>query len=363
MISNRIRTAIFITAILLIPVVAAQLEQSKEAVTEPASDATQNITFTAVGDIMLDRGVGDKIKKLGAEFPFESVAELLSEADLTLGNLESPISSLGKATKGKEVNFRAAPQVINGIRGAGIDVVSLANNHAMDYGTAAVLETMDILAHNSIAYIGAGANLAAAHRSANFAINGVKISLLAYSYRFHMVVEAQPKRPGIAISNAKAIKADVERAKKWADVVIVSFHWGWEYSDHPDAETRELAHSTIESGADLIIGHHPHVIQGIELYKNGLICYSLGNFIFDQKRMRTRRGLILRCSMGKSGIQQVEFLPVIIDAANFRPEPASGEAAKSILLELKKLSKQLNTELELKGNTATVLGKEALIGT
>ena len=115
--SSKIRTAIFITAILLVPAVAAQLEQSRRAVIGPASDATQNVTFTAVGDIMLDRGVGDKIKKLGAEFPFESVAELLSEADLTLGNLESPISSLGKATKGKEVNFRATPQVIKGIRG------------------------------------------------------------------------------------------------------------------------------------------------------------------------------------------------------------------------------------------------------
>ena len=169
---NRIRAIVILTAIVLAtailalverqkPALATESEQNKGLASRSASDATKNITFTAVGDIMLDRGVGDKIKELGAEFPFELVGELLSEADLTLGNLESPISSLGKATKGKEVNFRAASQVINGIRSAGIDVVSLANNHAMDYGTVALLETMDILAHSGVAYIGAGANSAA----------------------------------------------------------------------------------------------------------------------------------------------------------------------------------------------------------
>ena len=366
--------AIFILVILLTVITSSCMEEenlpaaeelSEESNTpEPSEVVSQSFTFVAVGDIMLDRGVGEKIEKLGAEFPFQRVAGLMREADLALGNLESPISSLGTAVKGKEVNFRAAPEVIHGIRNAGIDVLSLGNNHSSDYGADALMETMDILSHNGIAYIGAGANAAAAHRPANLTVNGIKVSLLGYSYRFHMVVEAQQRRSGVAIARGEQIRTDIERAKEWADVVIVSFHWGWEYSDHPDSETRELAHLVVESGADVVVGHHPHVIQGIEIYKGGLICYSLGNFIFDQRGERTTRSLMLRCKMEKSGLQQAELLPVIIDTEEFRPGLASEEAAESILLELKDLSKQLDTDIELKDGTAVVVRKEAiLVGT
>ncbi len=351
----RIDIAILILVVILVGAAPARGEGQKPS---------ESFSLVAVGDIMLDRGVGKKIGNRGTGFPFENVAGILQAADLAFGNLESPISSLGTLTKGKEVTFRAALNAVNGIRDAGIDVVSLANNHAMDYGPAALMETMDVLAHSGVVYIGAGANAAAACRPVDLTIRGVKVSLLAYTYKFHMVVEAQEQQPGVAIASGEQIKADVQKAKKWADVVIVSFHWGWEYSDHPDKETRELAHLTVEAGADLVIGHHPHVIQGVEMYKGGLICYSLGNFVFDQNGTRVRRGLILRCDIGRSGVQKAEFLPVVIDAVEFRPGLASEKAGKSILLELKRLSRQLKTNLKLRGNTAIVLKKEAmLIGT
>ena len=325
---------------------------------EPPEDPLNSFTLVAVGDIMLGRGVGEKIERLGAEFPFERTAQILREADLTFGNLESPMSSTGVATEGKEVTFRAAPGAIHGIESAGIDVLSIANNHAMDYGPAALMETMDILAHSSIAYVGAGADWTAAHRPACFTINGTKIAFLAYSQQFHLVVEAQHDHPGVAIARSEEIKADIEKANEWADIVIVSFHWGWEYSDHPDAVTRDLAHLSVESGASLVIGHHPHVIQGVEVYKGGLICYSLGNFVFDQRGRRNRRGLVLRCSIDKSGVQRAELLPVIIDFTDFRPSLALVKVAESVLLELERLSEQLDTVLELKGNVAIVLRKE-----
>ncbi len=354
----RARATIFTLILLAIPVAAVVSARGE------GQKSSESFSLVAVGDIMLDRGVGKKIKKSGTGFPFEHVVRLLQEAGLAFGNLESPISSLGTLTKGKEVTFRADLGTVGGMRDAGVDVVSLANNHAMDYGPAALMETMDVLAHSGVVYIGAGANSAAARRPADLTIRGVKISLLAYTYKFHMVVEAQERQPGVAIANGEQIKADVQKAKEWADVVIVSFHWGWEYSDHPDKETRELAHLTVEAGADLVIGHHPHVIQGVEIYKGNLICYSLGNFVFDQSGTRVRRGLILRCDIGKSGVQKAEFLPVVIDAVEFRPGLASDKAGKSILLELKRLSRQLKTNLKLRGNTAIVLKKEAmLIGT
>ena len=360
MIFAEIRIRVSIAVLILFVSLAGAITSARGEGQKPM----ESFSLVAAGDIMLGRGVGEKIAKRGAEFPFERVVGLLQKADLAFGNLESPISSLGSAAKGKEVTFRAALKAISGMRDAGIDVVSLANNHVMDYGSAALMETMDVLAHNGVVYVGAGANSAAARRPANLTIKGVKVSLLAYTYRFHMVVEAQEQQPGAAIAIGEQIKADVQKAKEWADVVIVSFHWGWEYSDHPDKETRKLAHLTVEAGADLVIGHHPHVIQGVEMYKGSLICYSLGNFIFDQSGQRVTRGLILRCDIGKSGVQKAEFLPVVIDAAEFRPELASGKTAKSILSELKRLSKQLKTNLELKENTAIVLKKEAmLVGT
>lgn len=316
--------------------------------------SSESFTLAAVGDIMLSRGVGGKIKNEGPDYPFKHISPLLKSADLAMGNLESLISSLGAAAQGKEINFQAAPEVVTGLKNAGIDVLSLANNHAVDYGPEALLETMDILAHNGIAYIGAGANAAAAHRPANFIVKGINISLLAYSSRFHMVKEAQPEQPGIAVSKGEEIVKDLREARKWADVVVVSFHWGWEYSDHPDGETRNLAHRVAEGGADLIIGHHPHVIQGVEWYKGSLICYSLGNFIFDQRGTRSRRGLMLQCRIGQEGIQQAELLPIAINPMEFRPALASGKEAASLLTELQNLSRKLNTEVFLEEERAQV---------
>lgn len=320
---------------------------------EPAP-SSEIFDFTAVGDIMLSRGVGRKIQKEGFDYPFNHISPLLQSADLAMGNLESLISSRGTAAAGKEITFRAALEVVYGLKNAGIDVLSLANNHAVDYGPEALLESMDILAHNGIAYIGAGANAAAARRPANFTLKGINISFLAYSSRFHMVQEARPDQPGIAVTQGDTIVQDIKEAKKWADIVIISFHWGWEYSDHPDQETRDLAHQVVEGGADLIIGHHPHVIQGVEWYQGSLICYSLGNFIFDQRGSRSRQGLILRCQIGKDGILQAELLPIIISPTEFRPALVEGKAAAPLLTELRSLSQKLETEIILEPEKALV---------
>jgi len=311
-------------------------------------------TLTAVGDIMLDRGVGRRIKKYRPDYPFAHVVDHLRNADLAFGNLESLISESGEKTRGKEITFRANIDSVAGLSFAGIDVVSLANNHAVDFGDPALLETMDILAHNNIAYIGAGANFAAAHRPARFNINNIDIAFLAYSYEFDKVKEASVS-PGIAVMDAEKVKKDILSCRKWADIVIISCHWGWEYSDHPDEETREFAHFAIDSGADILIGHHPHVIQGVETYKKGLICYSLGNFVFDQTGNRVKKGLILKCILGKSGLLRAALVPIIIDQLEFRPKPAPEKDALSILEELKKLSFDLDTVVEVEKNQAEVI--------
>lgn len=333
---------------------AAQAEAKAGILTTLSENLTPpRFTLAAVGDIMLDRGVGSRIKKNRPDYPFVHVADLIRNTDLTFGNLESLISESGKKTTGKEITFRASVESVIGLSFAGIDVVSLANNHAVDFGDPALLETMDILAHNGIAYIGAGANFASAHRPARFMINGIKVAFLAYSNEFHKV-KAASDEPGIAVIDAEEVKKDILSSRKWADTVIISCHWGWEYSDHPDKETRELAHLAVDAGADLLIGHHPHVIQGVEIYKKSLICYSLGNFVFDQTGNRVKRGLILNCIVGRSGPLKATLIPVIIDQREFRPKPASGQEAMFVLEELKKLSSNLDTVVEVKKNRAEI---------
>jgi len=317
--------------------------------------STESFTLIAVGDVMLSRGVGNRIAKSGPKFPFEPTADLLSCCDIAFANLESQISTLGKPMKGKEIHFRAEPNSVLGLMHAGIDVVSLANNHALDYGDKALFETMDILAKNGIAYVGAGMNFSAAHRTANFVLNNIKISFLAYSANFYLTVEATEEKFGVAVIRKKELAADIKQAKKWADIVVVSFHWGWEYSDHPTDDDRAIAHLAIDSGADLVIGHHAHVIQGVEAYKDSLICYNLGNFIFDQRGTRTSRGLILRCDYSKNGLQKAELLPIHIHPKHFRPELASGRVGTAILWEVKKLSRNLNTEVQLRGDDLAVV--------
>jgi poly-gamma-glutamate synthesis protein (capsule biosynthesis protein) len=293
----------------------------------------QEFTFVAVGDIMLSRGVGTQICKHGSTFPFEPTVEILRRVDVTFANLEAQISTLGEPVKNKEIHFRADPKSVYRLMYAGVDVVSLSNNHALDYGSNALFDTMDFLAHHGIAYIGAGMNDAAARRSANFICNGVKSSILAHLWDFYLTVEATTEKLGVAVIQRENITQDIKNAKAWADVVIVSFHWGWEYADHPTEEDRKTAYLAIDAGTDLVVGHHPHVVQGVERYQGKLICHSLGNFIFDQKSTRTRCGLILRCNFAKgNGISSAELLPTIIHPKEFRLRMASGRRGNKIYI-------------------------------
>ncbi len=306
----------------------------------------ETFELVAAGDVMLSRGVGKRIAQYGVHYPFQEIRDLLMEADLSFVNLECVLSSEGEPMPRKEFTFRAIPEAVLGLQAAGIDVVSVSNNHSMDYGAEALLDMNDILAHHRIAFAGAGRNAKSAHREALIRLGTLTVAVLAYSENFYLTVEATETQPGIAVISEQALMTDIRRAKSRADIVIVSFHWGWEYSDHPTEKDRQRAHLSIDSGADLVIGHHPHVIQGIERYKHGLICYSLGNFIFDQRKPATQRGLLFRGQFSAQGIQKAELIPTTIHPLEFRPRRATGKEAGVILTELMQLSQALDTPLQ-----------------
>lgn len=274
---------------------------------------SRTATMLFVGDIMLSRSVGARMQGLGDyTYPFRDIAETLRDADITFANLENPVSARG-VNVGSKYSFRADPRVIEGLQYAGIDVVSLANNHIWDYGREAFIDTMQHLRDGGIDYVGAGSTFDEAHRGVTRSIGGVDVVFLAYTNLISSQVAATDTAPGVAYLNVDQMVRDIGDAKLRGDIVVASFHWGDEYQTIHNAQQERIAKVAIDAGADLIIGHHPHVVQEVVQYGNGWIAYSLGNFIFDQTfSEETMRGLALRVTLDGSRIGAVESLGISI---------------------------------------------------
>jgi len=268
----------------------------------------QVATIIFVGDMMLSRSVGIQIDKNNDfKYPFLNVAEILKSADLTFGNLEGPISDRG-ANQGSIYSFRAKPEVVEGLTYAGFDVLCLANNHMWDWGRFALEDTLSILRQNSIEPIGAGNNYEDANDGFIKEIKGNRIAFLAYTDLYPKTLWADDSI-GLSSYDLENIKSKIQTIKQndLADLVVVTFHWGQEYQTHSNTEQQSIAHELIDIGADIIIGHHPHVVQEIEHYKNGFIAYSLGNFIFDQYfSEETMSGLMVRVQIKNKKIEAFE---------------------------------------------------------
>ncbi|MDO8752132.1 MAG: CapA family protein [Candidatus Wolfebacteria bacterium] len=272
-----------------------------------------------VGDVMLARGVQGQIRKHSDfSYPFRQIVSTLREADFVFGNLEGPISSRG-ANQGSEYSFRADPRAVEGLKFAGFDVLSLANNHIWDWGTPALLDTVDILNGAGIRAVGVGANADVANAPAIVNVSGTRLGVLAYTNLYPEGLVAGENSPGVSNSQLERVVEDIRAVRNQVDLVIVSYHWGEEYVPEPSPERRELARAIIDAGADLIIGHHPHVVQEVEKYKDGWVAYSLGNFVFDQNfSEETMRGEMLRVVVRGGEISRVEKVPIRI-SKTFQP--------------------------------------------
>jgi len=274
---------------------------------------------------MLDRGVEYMINEEGTgdfRFPFLKTADELKKADILFGNLEGPISDNGLKV-GSIYSFRFKPEAINGLLYAGFDILSLANNHMLDYQRIALEDTMDILEKNNIDYIGAGFNKEEAFSLKIKEIKGTKIGFLAYVSLGSKNWLAGSENSGMAWINendmTKVIEY-VEKAKEKVDVLIISLHAGEEYAENPTNFQISFAQDCINSGADLIVGYHPHVVQRIEKYKDGWIAYSLGNFIFDQHFSKeTMESIILKVVINEKEIKKVYSEDIKINEY-FQPE-------------------------------------------
>ena len=282
------------------------------------------LTILFAGDIMLADGPGRLIAAGGD--PFAPFAATLAAADYRIGNLECAVATGGAAQASKLWSFRAHPETLKVLRGR-FDAVSLANNHSGDFGPLALLETRRHLDAAGIAHFGSGPDLSEAHRPLWIDKKGLKIAVLGYNEYKPRRFEAGPQTPGIAWSEDEQVIADIRTAKAaGADHVIPFMHWGWEKNTQPDERQRQFARRLIDEGASLVIGSHPHVTQGTEIYRGKPIIYSLGNFVFDGFNYENgRRGWLLRLQIDRDGVRHWETLAADLDHDG-TPLPAPGRA-------------------------------------
>lgn len=317
-----------------------------------SADEPPTITVAAVGDIMFSGSPGRLLKSKGSKAPFTATRKILKAADVTVGNLETPLSRRGVPVAGKTFTFRGSPKAATGLSWAGFDLIGLANNHARDYGSKALKDTVKTLDKKKIAHAGAGKNKKAAWEPAIIERNGATIAYLAFSQISPANFRATSSRSGTAYTMSRSsVKKAIKKAAKKADYVIVSFHWGTE-KDY-SANSRQVAdgRAAIRAGADLVLSHHPHVIQGVEFYKDGLIAYSLGNFVFSPGSSQGRDSMILRLTLGPDGVSDVTAVPVHI-GSNGRPTVQKGSSAKRIIRIVKRTSKARGTRVTRSGSIA-----------
>lgn len=273
--------------------------EKKSEIPVVSVDTTTPITIRHFGDMMLGRHVGVLAERNGFDWLFEPMVSsspgLFSSSDLTIVNLEGPFTKFRIETS-KEIAFQFNPDYAPLVADLGIDLVSLANNHSYDMGAAAFAETQKHLASSSIRYVGE-----------QYAVNSSSLHFETIASTTIAFVAINDTHPGTDIEAAMNL---IETAEETGDLTIVTIHWGAEYQLLSNERQRNLAHQFIDAGADAVIGHHPHVVQELEIYNGAPIAYSLGNLLFDQYfSTDTQQGLGVELTITSSTISSIEILP------------------------------------------------------
>jgi poly-gamma-glutamate capsule biosynthesis protein CapA/YwtB (metallophosphatase superfamily) len=359
---------------------------------------TSEISMNFVGDIMLGRRFEEAegiITNQGVNALFEPTHQILGlAADITIANLEIPLTNQGTPHPTKGIVFRSSPNNISGLIYAGIDVVSLANNHILDFMEPGLIQTQNVLTQAGIKFSGAGINSNEAYLPAFKSLKGQTIAFLASSDRTGQYNNYQPflnageNKSGFAYMTPYYLRKQIKAVEDFADLIVLELHAGSEYSyepgsnydyhgsnndfgsirynpasnlgfetiefeeedyswrlDQPKMWDRSIRQFAIDEGADLIIVHHPHIIQGLEVYNGKLIAHSLGNFIFDLNYPETYPSIILNSKSNETGFIEYSILPLYID--DYLTKPAKGELANYILDHLAMQSKKLDTYLHV----------------
>ncbi len=303
---------------------------------DPIRDHPGARDLIVVGDVMLSRGVADPAAALAP------MSGMLRRADLTVGNLESTLSTRGEPTQGGD-SFGGSPALLGPLRSAGFDALSLANNHAGDYGEQALVDTVGTLARSPIQSFGADRDLAGASRPAILERGGVRFGFVGFnaigetpaagtSSPGALSVRMPPRTGPLVQADLDRVLRVVRRTARQVDVVVVLPHWGTQYTHVPEPIQREVGQTLVGAGADLVVGGHPHWVQGIDAVRGVPVLHSLGNFVFDMDFMeQTMEGVVLAATFWGGELKAVRLLPYRMDPATFAPGRVRGAAAAGIL--------------------------------
>lgn len=293
------------------------------------------VSITFGGDVLMEYSLVTTMQKKGATYPFQYVKPLFEQSDYTVINLETPITNSTTAFP-KLYNFKASPLLLDGLKEAGVDMVSLANNHTLDYGEQGLLDTLAALNKAEMHYIGAGKDYDEAYSEKRVTIKGKTFAFLGFSKVLPAVSwYAGKDKPGIAsgyqVDRATKI---VKEVSQQVDHVIVYYHWGKEKMNKANQEQKNIARLLIDHGADAVVGSHPHVLQGFDRYKGKPIAYSIGNFLFPN---------YVRGPSADTGVLKLTFEEDNIDMRFIPHKLVNDQITPLPLVELNKQYQYLNT--------------------
>lgn len=286
-----------------------------------SKDPNARVTIGLVGDMMFGRNIEVIAKKYGYEHLFKPTRSYLDQADLMTGNFENAITKRNGHYPEAEkfIHLRTSPHVVKTLKKVGFKTLNLANNHMKDYGKKGLLETIEAFHKGKIDTVGAGENIRQASKISYQTVNGMRIAILGISDVLPKSFGARKDRAGVLPARPDIYLPLVTEAKTNADVVLVHVHWGLEYDSGFHPRQRDIGHALVDAGADVVIGHHPHVLEPVERYKDGVILYSLGNFIFDQGWSRTKESVLAYFKLLHNGKMRLELHPVFIREGSPRP--------------------------------------------
>jgi poly-gamma-glutamate synthesis protein (capsule biosynthesis protein) len=304
----------------------------------------KTVKLTAVGDVMLGdspfclgHGVKSKIKRKGIDYYVKEILKITDKSDFNFANLECILSGKGrnKLWIGSE-EMRGTKSFLHLIDKAKWNIINVANNHIFQHGYAAYYDTVKELKRLGIIVIGddsqdAEFNLAVVEKK------GIRIGFVGFSLHYEQYHRKQKIPYSLRLSYDQIIKEIYRIKKAFQGSLVVSLHWGYEFMEQPSLSQQEFAHHLIDLGAILILGHHAHVVQGFEIYKNGLIAYNLGNFIFDQFHEKNRDTIALSVDISKTGVENFSLIPMVIDS-DYCPRVATPKDRKKILAHIIELN-------------------------
>jgi poly-gamma-glutamate synthesis protein (capsule biosynthesis protein) len=342
----RVKSVSLLLLALALIVSASCGQTGTDAPLAPRAPITQDVSFVAVGDMMISRGVARAIDAAGDPLlPFRPLGDVLKSTDFNFGNLECPISG-NDNINGKGLIFNMHTKDVAGLLEYNFKVVNQANNHAMDQRFPGLQNTMRFLKERNIEYLGVGNNLDEAWTPKVIEVKGVKFGFIGACYSSVNDGGVSRNNYVARIEDHDRLKAAIAKIRGQVDFILVTMHAGVEYTRRPNQAQIDFAHAAIDGGADMVIGAHPHWIQINEQYKGKYIFYSLGNFLFDQEWSRdTKEGLALKIQVTrradgmslpllsrlnrKTAVSQIELIPVILEHYS-TPRHATTEEAQAI---------------------------------